>query len=141
MDTFAVEFKKFGTLTEMLRGKIKISVGKDISGVGIELSNMGYTVKDDYLDELPDYKINKWLNKNYVKAFFTKNYDCFTPFQSQRNYVLYGISSELINMQDVDLAKIIEFVMLHHYQHVTNSKHLYLINTDFINKIRELLDY
>ena len=130
------EITKFGTLTEMSRGKIKISVDKNIDKVGEELRLLGYKVIDDYSQDISDELINKWLNKNNIKAFFTKNYKHFVKFDYNRNYVLYGISSELSDKTEKELAKIIEFIMMHHYKNVT-CRHLHIINNQLINRLGE----
>lgn len=130
------EITKFGTLAEMSRGKIKISVDKNINKVGEELRLFGYKVIDDFPQDMSDESVNKWLNKNNIKAFFTKNYKHFIQFDYNRNYVLYGISSELSNKTEKELARIIEFIMMHHYKNITN-RHLHIINNDLINRIKE----
>ncbi len=94
-------------LDELARGKIKIAVDENISGVATLLRNKGYKVLVPKAGT-PDDKIHEWLNDENVKAFFTKNGHHFKEFFN-RTYVLYWL--DLSRPKHI-LADLIECVMM-----------------------------
>ena len=125
-----------GKISEMSRGKIKICVDENLLAVKEELIKLGYKVVE-FDPGIPDEKINDWLNRNNVKIFFTKNYRHFKKFKGHRDYITYGVPED-VDKDAKDCAKVFEYVMMHHYHTTGGSGYLFLLNSHFLNRLKDI---